>query len=598
MAFIFDQATISRVQQACDIVEVVGEHLNLVKKGREMVGLCPFHEDHRPSLNVNPTKQIFKCFACGAGGDVFKFLQMRENLTFSQAVERLAQRAGIEVKPAKTTRPAGTADDVSPNDLAKVNTWADKFFQKMLGDTKAQQVREYLSKRGISSDSIKLWHIGFAPAGGEELVAAARRSGVDERLLTAAGLAVGQGGTITDKFVNRLIFTITDVTGRVVGFGGRTLDGVGAKYVNSPTTALFDKSNCLYGLEQARHAIGSSGTVVVVEGYTDVIMAHQYGFKNVVATLGTSLTEGHARMLKRYAKSITLIFDSDTAGIAAANRALELCLAQQIDIKVASVPQGKDPCEFLLGAGAEAFGEVLAKAVDVFEFKWARLAGSFDSDRTIAGRKAAISEFIQSIATAMQSGNIGAIERGIIVNRLSGIIGIDAASINAQLNQRLRAARRTGAYHQNQIPTYRDKVDLGEGLFAAAQREIIEVLLNEPALFEEVQQKVQPQDFDVSALRRVAQALFDTLLENQQAPVVQVLACIEEPELGGAVVSMQQAGQEKGNHRKRLDDALAAFERHRTDEADLPVDAKQQKVDIGQLAERMRKGNPHTLGMV
>jgi DNA primase len=594
MALIFDQAAISRIQQASDIVEVVGEHLNLVKKGREMVGLCPFHEDHRPSLYVNPTKQIFKCFACGAGGDVFKFLQMRENLNFPQAVERLAQRAGIQIKPRKTVPSADQADDVNPNDLARVNAWADKFFRRGLHDEKARHVADYLGDRGITSESIELWHIGFAPAGGAELIAAAKRSRIDEKLLTTAGLAVGQAGALADKFVNRLMFTITDVTGRVIGFGGRTLNGVGAKYVNSPTTALFDKSNCLYGLQQARHAISSSGTAVVVEGYTDVIMAHQFGFNNAVATLGTSLTEGHARMLKRYAKTITVIFDSDTAGVAAANRALELCLAQQIDIKVTSVPEGKDPCDFLVSKGADAFAQILSQAVDVFEFKWGRLLSSFDADRTIAGRKAAVNEFIQSIATAMLSGNIGAIERGIVVNRLAGIVGIDAASINARLNRRLQSARRAEAYNLNSQKVF--KVDLGQGLFAAAQREIVEILLNEPALFEVVQERVKPQDFDVPALRQAARALFDTLKDNLQAPIARVLARVEEPELSSAIVSLQQAGQEKDNFQKRLDDALMAFARYRPDNTDQPA-PEHQKVDIRQLAERAQKGNPHTLGM-
>jgi DNA primase len=595
MALIFDQAAISRVQQASDIVEVVGEHLNLIKKGREMVGLCPFHEDHRPSLYVNPTKQIFKCFACGAGGDVFKFLQMRENLTFPQAVERLAQRAGIQLIPRAAAPSVGRADDINPNDLARVNDWADRFFQKCLSDPKAKPVTDYLSQRGITDKSIELWHIGYAPSGGDELVAAAKRSGIDERLLIGSGLVVRQSGALTDKFVNRLMFTITDVTGRTVGFGGRTLDGIGAKYVNSPTTALFDKSNCLYGLNLARLAVGKSGVAVVVEGYTDVIMAHQFGFDNVVATLGTSLTQGHARMLKRYAKSITLIFDSDTAGVTAANRALELCLAQQIDIKVTSVPQGKDPCDFLLAEGAEAFAEVLSCAVDVFKFKWDRLLSTFSADDTISGRKAAVDEFIQSVATAMLSGNIGAIERGIIINRLAAIISIDAASINTQLNRRLRAAKRAESYNTEKRKVY--TADLGRGLFAAAQREVIEVLLNEPALFEVVQKKVNPRDFDVPALRQAAEALFSIIAENPNPQITQILACVEEPQLAGAIVRMQQTGQEKGNYRKRLDDALAVFARQKTFDAKQPPGKKQEKIDIKQLAERAQKGNPHTLGM-
>jgi DNA primase len=587
MALIFDQAAISRVQQASDIVEVVAEHLNLVKKGREMVGLCPFHQDHRPSLFVNPAKQIFKCFACGAGGDVFKFLQMKENLTFAQSVERLAQRAGIEIRPARTTRAPQHRDDVNPNDLARVNTWADKFFRKSLSAEQAAQVRAYLNERGITAESIEKWHIGFAPPGGAELVAAAARSKIDEKLLIGSGLAAGQQGALSDKFVNRLMFTITDVTGRVIGFGGRTLDGLGAKYVNSPTTALFDKSNCLYGLQQARQSIGTSGTVVVVEGYTDVIMTHQFGFDNVVATLGTSLTEGHARMLKRYAKTIILIFDSDTAGLAAANRALELCLARQIDIKVASVPQGKDPCDFLLTVGRDAFADVLNKATDVFEFKWQRLLDTFDADHTIAGRKAAVNEFIQSIATAMHAGNIGPIEKGIIVNRLASIVSVDPAAINDQLNRRLRAAVRQ---RNDQRPV---AADMGTGLFAAAQREIIEVLLNEPALFETLTDRISATDFDVPALRQIAQAIFVSLADNPQAEVAQVLSSIEEAELGSAVVSMYEAGRQKGNYRKRLEDALAAFERCLRQRRGRGPD-----VDIKQLGDSAQKGNPHSLGMV
>ncbi|MFA5783315.1 MAG: toprim domain-containing protein, partial [Phycisphaerae bacterium] len=472
--------------------------------------------------------------------------------------------------------------------LARVNAWADKFFQKNLTKENAKSVTDYLAQRGINDKSIELWHIGYAPPGGDELVKAARPK-INDQLLIGSGLVVRQGGSLTDKFVNRLMFTITDVTGRVVGFGGRTLDGVGAKYVNSPTTSLFDKSNCLNGLQQARLAIGSTGTAIVVEGYTDVIMAHQFGFNNVVATLGTSLTDGHVRMLKRYAKSIIVFFDSDTAGVAAANRALELCLARQIDIKVASVPQGKDPCDYLLAEGADAFAKVLSQAVDVFEFKWNRLVAGFDSDNTITGRKAAVEEFIRSIAVAMQSGNIGPIERGIIVNRLAGIIGIDSASINAQLNRLMQAARRSQSYSQNKQTA---EIDLGSGLFAAAQREIIEVLLNEPALFENVNQKAEPRDFDVPALRQIAEILFALLKSSQQFSITALLARVESTQLSSAIVDMQQAGQEKGNYTKRLTDALTAFEERRTGQQ-----PNQKKVDIKQLAEKAKKGNPHTLGM-
>ena len=375
MPGVYDYAAIQRVQQANDIVDVVGEHVSLKKKGRELIGLCPFHEDHRPSMNVNPVKQIFKCFACGAGGDVLKFIQMREGLTFPQAVERLAERAGIatEAGPACRTaiaraarqrhrsQPAGTGQQVGGPVLPAV----------------PERPREGQARPGVRGRP-------------RDLAGECSRSGAWDwrptqrmpwppkrpsrrfrrQLLQQAGLITASG---QDKFVNRLMFTITDVTGRVIAFGGRTLNDTGAKYINSPTTPLFDKSNTLFGLEQARHQIVATGTAVVVEGYTDVIMPHQFGCTNVVATLGTSFTAGHGRILRRYAKKVVLLFDSDTAGMAAANRALEVCLSQHLDIKLAFVPQGKDPCDFVLAAGKEGFDAMIEQATDVLQYKWDRL---------------------------------------------------------------------------------------------------------------------------------------------------------------------------------------------------------------------------------
>jgi len=310
MAGIFDRATVNRVQQSNDIVDIISEHVSLAKKGREMVGLCPFHDDHRPSMYVNGEKQIFKCFACGAGGSVFTFVQMRENLNFPQAIERLAERAGIKLTPVKRTRTSSAeAPDVDPNRLAKVNDWSAEHFCKNLMDKeKGKYALDYVSERKISLESVKKWGLGLAFDSNDDLVQAAVKRGIPQKLLTDAGFAItGRDGRLSDKFVNRLVFPITDVTGRIIGFGGRTLNNDGAKYVNSPTTVLFDKSNTIYGLQHARHQMVATGTAVVVEGYTDCIMAHQFGCTNVVAALGTSFTSGHARILRRYAKRIVLV---------------------------------------------------------------------------------------------------------------------------------------------------------------------------------------------------------------------------------------------------------------------------------------------------
>jgi DNA primase len=599
MAVFFDQSVVNQVQQANDIVDVISEHVNLVKKGREMVGLCPFHEDHRPSMNVNAVKQIFKCFACGAGGDVFKFVQMREGLSFSQAIERLAERAGIKLKPrAQDTRHKTQDEEVDPNRLARVNEWAAKYFQANLQDEiKGKLARDYLVQRQIPQESVKKWRLGVAINSQDDLLKTAATKNIPVKLLEQAGLVVGQAGSgLGDKFINRLMFTITDVTGRVIGFGGRILEGEGAKYINSPTTALFDKSNTLYGLEQARHKIVSTGTAVVVEGYTDVIMAHSNGCDNVVAALGTSFTPGQGRILRRYAKKAVLIFDSDTAGMEAANRALEICLAQHIDIALASVPEGKDPCDFLLAAGKERFEQLIDEAVDVFQFKWNRLAESFGRDETLAGRKSAIEEFLQTVATSLWSGNLAAIERGLIVNRLSKIIGASTKEINAELHKRIGRTARTASYNvENQKVR---SVDLGEGLFATAQREILEVLLNEPKLFEIVKQKITAEDFDVPVLRQTALILFETLSTNPETPLAEILAGTESPEAGSLIVELAQSGEAKGNFKSRLTGALDAIGRHQAQTRKSEIKAIEDQTQfLRRFLENTGKQNPYNMGM-
>ncbi|MCL5279703.1 MAG: DNA primase [Planctomycetes bacterium] len=555
MPGVYDYAAINRVQQANDIVDVIGEHVSLKKTGRELIGLCPFHEDHRPSMNVNPVKQIFKCFACGAGGDVLKFIQMREGLTFPQAIERLAERAGLALQPVRRAMPAapGQPNDIDPNLLARVNKWAAQFFQQCLTHPeKGKHAREYLEGRGISQESIGKWRLGLAPNAVDALAKAAAQRKIPAQLLQQAGLTTASG---QDKFVNRLMFVITDVTGRVTAFGGRTLDGTGAKYINSPTTPLFDKSNTLYGLEQARHQIVATGTAVVVEGYTDVIMPHQHGCTNLVATLGTSFTAGHGRILRRYAKRVVLLFDSDTAGMAAANRALEVCLSQHLDIKLAFVPQGKDPCDFVRTAGKEGLDQVVAQATDVLQFKWDRLRETFAADDTLASRKGAVEEFLQAVAIGFGSNNLPVLESGLIVNKLAKMIGLPEAEIRKELGRRIKPpaepVRTDGRAVDGSSVT-----DWGEGLSAAAQREVLEVLLNEPGLFHRVEPGVSQDLFDVPVLAQIAAILLEVIQSEEDFSLSRVLARAESVEIGERIVELQRVGEEKGNYPSRLADAL------------------------------------------
>ena len=562
----FDNSVITQIQQATDIVDVVSEHLNLDRKGKEFVGLCPFHADHKPSMYVNPVKQIFKCFACGAGGDVFKFIQLRENLTFPAAIERLAERAGIKLPEVNISRRSSDANGSQPAGdpklAARVNNWVGKFWQENLKhEQKGAFAREYLQQRKITGDSVRNWDIGFALDSWDDLITAAGKSKITPKLLLSSGLAVAkEANKFYDKFRNRLMFPIKDVTDRVIGFGGRTLGDDPAKYMNSPATVLFDKSNSLYGLDKARHSIVSTGTVVVVEGYTDVIMAHQFGCTNVVATLGTSFTDGHARILRRFAKRIVLVFDNDVAGVEAANRALEVCLVQKIDIKVAFVTEGKDPCDFLLTLGKEAFEKMVEDAIDVMDYKWQRLTEGLDGSDNYTDRRALIDQFLLSVATAIRSGKLDPIARGLIVSKISPMIGLSADQVNRELkrlHQRLVANRNFAVKNQKVVSIAADGTVL-----LKAKKEVLEVLLNDPGLYGSFADMIGPDDFTEPVLKEAARALFDSIHNDIDFSISALLAKVESTETSSLIVALCDTGEKKGDLRRRLEDALAVIDEH------------------------------------
>ncbi len=553
-----EHGIINRVQQANNIVDIISEHVNLVRKGREMVGLCPFHDDHKPSMYVNPDKQIFKCFACSAGGDVIKFVQMREGLSFMRAVERLAARAGIKINVTKQTSD-GIDSDIDPADIEKVNRWAAKFWRKNLLGPMGDKCREYINSRQITEKTSEEFSLGFASELWGDFLNAAKKQKISEKLMLAAGLIVKGEGGYYDKFRNRLMFPIIDASSRVIGFGGRTLGDDPAKYMNSPATILFDKSRCVYGLDKARHQIVSSGTAVIVEGYTDVIMAHQAGCKNVVATLGTSLTAGHARLLRRFAKGIVLIFDSDAAGATAAERALEICLAERIDIRVAAVPQGKDPCDFVLSAGGEAFKKLIEKAIDVMQYRWNRLSEKFAKSDNLTERRQAIEEFLRTISMAMAGGTVDAITQGLIINRLSRILQIRPEDIRREIQRRSISSGRTII---NTVDNAKVSKIESSGFGQKAQEEIIEVILNEPRLFESAVKKIRADNFDVPLLKETWQLIAGTLAENTEFSLTNLLAQTESKDVSSLVVRLSDNGQDIETLKNRLSGAMNALEEY------------------------------------
>lgn len=429
-----------RVKDASDIVRVVGEHVALKPKGREYVGLCPFHEDRNPSMCVVPGKQIFHCFVCGTGGDVFSFVQKYHSMGFREALEFLAQRAGVELtKRAPQREPApGEAPSITKADILRANDTAQAFFRAILTHPEhGRTARELIARRGISPEMLERFGVGASPDRWDGLLATIEKKGLDPRAFDAAGLLkTRDSGGRYDALRHRLIFPIHDQIGRVIAFGGRRInDEDDPKYLNSPETPAFRKNTTLYGLAQASRAIQQKRTAVVVEGYTDVVACHQHGFEHVVGTLGTALTSGHATVLRRLCDTVVLLFDGDEAGQKAADRAVEVLFSEQIDIRVASlatVTKAKDPDElFKLADGHELFERAIEGSRDLLAWKFDRLRDSLGSKGPAAIANAVEEELDRFGRLGL--GRLSPIRRRQIVRLIAEATGIDEATISSQM---------------------------------------------------------------------------------------------------------------------------------------------------------------------
>ncbi len=428
--------TKERVKQAVNIVDLVGSHIQLRRQGRNYVGLCPWHDDTRPSLQVNPERQSFKCWVCDIGGDVFSFVMKIEGVEFREALQMLADRAGIQVEKARRRQPAaagetangldeaacGFATDVpdappshqDKRTLLQAMAWAAKQYHHcLLNAPEADAARRYLQARGITAESIERFHLGFSPLERDWILRQSQGEASPERMKRRAKVLEGigilarpaEGGSPYDRFKGRLLFSIRDAQGRPVGIGGRVLPELGttspAKYINSPETPLFTKSKLLYGLDLARETLRKTRTALVMEGYTDVIVAHQYGFTGAVAVLGTALGESHIRILKAHADRIVLVLDGDEAGTRRANEVLELFVAQQADLRILTLPDGLDPCDYLQKYGAAALTGLLAtKAVDALDHAYGAKTRGIDLERDVHGASQALEELISIVARA------------------------------------------------------------------------------------------------------------------------------------------------------------------------------------------------------
>ena len=559
-----DQTTIRQVQNAADIVEIIGQHVSLKRAGRNFLGLCPFHEEKTPSFSVSPTKGIFKCFGCGAGGSVFQFLMRKDRISFPEAVRSLAQQLGIPI----AQRQAGP-DDQRKIHLADVNQWAAGLFRKnLLHPDHGRTARRYLDARGLTAQIQEEFKLGLALPGWDNLIRAATTAGHSSELLISAGLVTASQSARDpyDRFRNRLIFPIVDVAQRVVAFAGRVLDPDSdadtPKYLNSPQSVLFDKSSCLYGLNAARQDIARKNQAIVVEGYTDCLMAHQNGLANVVATMGTALTSEHAAILRRFCDRVVVVFDSDQAGRAAAERALDIFLRPRIALKVARVPDDKDPCDYIDKHGSEAFEQLIADATDALEYKWQLTRQAQADPASPAAKHRAIREFLLAVARSAYFDGSDPVWRGLLLNHLAKLLSVPPAEVLAMVNRlKAQVPGFTG-----RTPPSPDSPAQTQGpltTFERALRQLLQVLLNKPSYIEKVAAVLGPDDFTDPALGPVAQAIFKWAADSDQPQLAQLLADHADLEQADLITSLAQEGSQKGNFQDNLSGALDYINTHR-----------------------------------
>jgi DNA primase len=498
------ETLVAEVFARTDILDVISEYVRLEKKGRHHLGLCPFHQEKTPSFTVTPERQMFYCFGCGVGGNVFKFLMLKENLTFPESVRFLAKRAGVHIPEVTSPR------DEKLERFFQVNEWARDYFRQQLESREqGAPARDYLARRGITPEIRDEFQLGFAPPRWDALVNYLTRKGCRAEDLVVLGLVNrGERGTYYDRFRNRIIFPVWNASGRVIGFGGRVLDDSQPKYLNSPETPVFHKGQVLYALHLARQAIRNEGCVVIVEGYLDAITAHQYGIRNTVASLGTSLTQDQGRLLMRYTMDALIAYDADAAGVAATIRSLDLLQELGCRVRVVSVPEGQDPDGFLREAGVTGWRQLVAGATPLLEYKLARIAARTGT-ATAAERLAALREVIPNLHALSSE-----VEREEGFQIAARTLGVTWETIRGEYRRFTSHTKGNWAKTDKIAKKLHNIVTKPSQAREKAETGILRIVLHNPSLLETVKQELGDAFFKNGRHQRI----FETYLRYYNQP--------------------------------------------------------------------------------
>ena len=513
----YSENLIEEVRMKNDIVDVISSYVKLQKKGSSYFGLCPFHNEKSPSFSVSPSKQMYYCFGCGAGGNVLTFIMEYENYSFPEALKYLADRVGVELPQQEMNEEMKRQQDLRSR-ILELNKMAAKYYYYQLRTENGTHAMEYLKGRKLSDETIHKFGLGYSNKYGNDLYKYLKSKGISDELLAQSGLMnVDEKRGMYDKFWNRVIFPIMDVNGRVIGFGGRVMGDGKPKYLNSPETRVFDKSRNLYGLHIARTS--RKKYMLVCEGYMDVISMHQAGFTNAVASLGTALTSQHASLLKRYTDEVILTYDSDEAGVKAALRAIPLLKEAGIATRVLSMLPYKDPDEFIKALGTEEFQKRIDQAQNSFLFEIDILQRNYDMQDP-QSKTAFYEETAKKLMTFDQE-----LERENYIEAVASRYGVGFDALRKLVN---RMAMKNVSIPKTPVKIKSARPEKDEGV-VKSQKLMLTWLIEYPSLYPLVRQYLQKEDFSTELYETVAGLLFEQYESGERNPA-KIINHFTEPE--------------------------------------------------------------------
>ena len=564
----YSDEIIEEVRQNNDVVDIISQYVHLTRKGRNYFGLCPFHSEKSPSFSVSPDRQIFHCFGCGVGGNVYTFLMKIEGITFKESLEQLAERANIQLPTLENN--ADTAREELKSKVYKVNEFAAEFYHKNLYQPVAKIGQEYVKKRRMNQETLKAYRIGFSGKF-DELYKALKAEGFGEKEILESGLVNKRdNGTYIDRYRERLIFPICDVRGKVIGFGGRILDDSKIKdskfpqpkYINSPENVVYSKGRHLFGLNVAKK--DAIKKLLIVEGYMDVISLHQRGITNVVGALGTALTEQQGWLLRKSTEQVILGFDADGAGQTAVARSMEILQKMGCDMRVLQIEGAKDPDEYIVKFGEGRFKLAMDNAISLVEFKVKNLKKGLNLDNT--GDKI---KFLNEIAKILSKVD-NTMEREIYIEKIAQGYNISKEAIYAEVNKLIYAGNKGDKILQNknrEIKYVESKIqenDIIDEDLERRENTIIAILLeNNKGAFEKIKQHIKPEDFKSEINKEIARKLYEEL-EKEECNINKLIDTFDE-NIQSHITMLMATDFEIEDIDKAVEDILIKYERERLD---------------------------------